>query len=156
MTRQMQKLKQVHRHDPDNGKHGDCYRTCIAMILGLKAFEVPHFYDKGATDGTDRARDWLAERGFRYIVTAFHGDTPLRAMKDVMATNWPGIPCIVTGKGHNGVNHAVVFLDGKIHCDPSTGTAKREPFTAPGDCDEGQFWWVEAIVGSPLEVKETT
>ena len=30
-------------HDPENGSVGDCWRACIAGLLGLPIEEVPHF-----------------------------------------------------------------------------------------------------------------
>ena len=36
-------MKQKYKHDPDNGIFGDCYRTCLAYILGLDRDDVPHY-----------------------------------------------------------------------------------------------------------------
>ena len=34
--------KQANRHDPENGIFGDCYRTCLAGLLGVDRDSVPH------------------------------------------------------------------------------------------------------------------
>lgn len=36
-------MKQKYRHDPENGVFGDCYRTCLAYILGFDRDSVPHY-----------------------------------------------------------------------------------------------------------------
>ena len=48
----MKPVDQTILHDPENGKHGDCMRACVASVLELPIEEVPHF-----TDG-DR-EDWI-------------------------------------------------------------------------------------------------
>jgi hypothetical protein len=56
-------------HRPGEGRVGDCYRTCIASLIGAKSPEdVPHFVEQRMANGDSnwddlrRARLWLRER----------------------------------------------------------------------------------------------
>lgn len=67
----------------EDGKIGDCWRCCIAAVLGLPAEEVPHFLMKD--DGTHNHNDdadaqrWLNANGYRMvIVTALGGREAIR------------------------------------------------------------------------------
>lgn len=72
-------VDQEFMHDAADGTVGDCFRACIATILGLPREDVPHFVKLGtADDGTDIRDDdgqprwanltqaWLAERGLTF------------------------------------------------------------------------------------------
>ena len=75
--------RQLVAHDPGEGRYGDCQRTCIAVILGLDAADVPHFVDDpAATTDSDlwwskRQDRWLAERGLSYARFAYDPSTSL-------------------------------------------------------------------------------
>jgi hypothetical protein len=53
-------------HDA-NGNQGDCWRTCIATVLGLHPLDVPNFVQQYSW--MEAARLWLAPRGMDYGVT---------------------------------------------------------------------------------------
>jgi hypothetical protein len=114
--------KQVNRHDPANGLHGDCYRTCIAALCSLAPEEVPNFNDGVANaDQADRsAYAWLAKRGLSmvtYTVPGAIGDLP-GIMREVADRN-PGAHYILSGRSKTGVNHAVIAFEDEIVWDPS-------------------------------------
>jgi len=121
MTPQPQLIK----HDPENGQHGDCQRTCVAAILDLHASEVPHFCDDPSATRADdgwwakRQERWLADRGLACATFAYSGEA---ALADVMlwtSAQNPTTPMILLGKSSLGCNHVVVVLNGEIVCDPS-------------------------------------
>ena len=66
----MKPVEMTIKHDPAQGKTGDCFRCCIASLLELRAEDVPHFMDPyDATDGkwyVDLIA-WLAKRGLSYL-----------------------------------------------------------------------------------------
>jgi hypothetical protein len=118
--------RQLIDHCPEDGRYGDCQRTCVAAILDLDASDVPHFCDvphrpKGHRDWWEQRQNrWLAERGLATMTVAYSGDTA--TFDDVMewtSRQSPTVPMIVCGRGGKGVNHVVVVLNGEIVCDPS-------------------------------------
>lgn len=58
-------------HDPENGVIGDCFRCCIAFLVGEEIENVPHFVDDGTgrIDVTWRLRadEWLGTRHLALI-----------------------------------------------------------------------------------------
>ena len=105
-------------------KDGDCYRTCIAILLGLEAQDVPHFCgDFGQDDPTDgwvnRAKNWLAERGLALFQVGYSKKTDHKAAIKSISSGADGIPIIMIGTVFESHSHAVVLLDGALFCDPS-------------------------------------
>ena len=146
----MKRLKQSIKHDPDNGKWGDCYRTCIAMVMNLDPATVPHFYDPNADcRGLAGARDWLSGWGYGIIQIAYPPDMTWTAILEQTADTAPGCPLISSGMGPRGNNHCVVVIDGKVFCDPFSGEADQNPFTGPAEHDRESYWWLESIVVLP-------
>lgn len=139
----MRPLKQLIRHDPDNGLYGDCHRTCWAVILDFDPADVPHFCD-GPDDklGNWKAleREWLASLGLA-PVTIGYNNAGLDLILSTLAHSAPGIPVILGGKSSLGVNHSVVALNDRIYCDPSGNGIV-------GPMDDG-FWWVTFAVPLP-------
>ncbi len=117
--------KQLIEHCPDEGRYGDCQRTCIAVILDLHPSEVPHFNDDPRAErGTDawwerRQAAWLAERGLAYATVAYSGEQPLGNVMEWTSKQSPTVPMILLGTSRLGSNHVVVVMDGEIVCDPS-------------------------------------
>ncbi len=116
---------QLIKHDPDNGDHGDCQRTCVAVILDLHPSEVPHFCDnpnarKGTPDWwAERQAAWLAERGLSCATVAYSGEASLDDVMTWTSRQSPDVPMILLGQSSIGSNHVVVVLNGEIVCDPS-------------------------------------
>ncbi|MBO9380282.1 hypothetical protein GG804_26305 [Sphingomonas histidinilytica] len=117
--------QQLIKHDPDQGRWGDCQRTCVAAILDLHPSQVPHFCDGDPARADHRPWDqqqdaWLAMWGLSAATFAYDG-----SMADLdMVLAWtskqsPLVPMILTGRSRLGSNHSVVVLNGEIACDPS-------------------------------------
>ncbi|MDW3181758.1 hypothetical protein [Roseobacter sp.] len=152
MVRQKQRI----RHNPARGKFGDCYRTCVAMVMGLDPEDVPHFCDGNPEDvsGLSSLRDWLQPQGFGVFQNIYTADTSFDQLMHSLSALSPGVPVIVTGLGAREVNHCVVAIDGEVFCDPSSGKASKEPFLGPAVSDGEEWWWIEVICRLPgrLEV----
>jgi hypothetical protein len=143
----VKRIQQLIKHDPDNGKWGDCYRTCIAMIMSLDPATVPHFYD--LNEGLIDAREWLAGWGYGLAQFNYPPDVDISQLLKHSGQVSPSCPFIFTGMGPRGNNHCVVAIDGKVFCDPFSGEADQEPFTGPATHNRESFWWLETIVVLP-------
>jgi hypothetical protein len=134
--------KQLFRHDPENGLHGDCYRTAVACILGLEPADVPHVYDGTDDDtGVQRMRAWLAERGMALIGINFDASVPLAALLEAAGRASGGLPYLLTGKSRNGCSHVVVCEGDTIIHDPALDNSG---IVGPA----GDEWWmIEWVVG---------
>lgn len=141
----MEKIDNTVPHDPENGSWGDCHRVCYAMILGLSADEVPHFYAEGEGSGKigrKRQLRFLEERGLRRLsipVTPEQGDAGVR---NFMGQYAPDTPYILSGHSRLGSNHSVVCLGSEFHHDP-TGNG------IIGPSDDGYYWVTTFTVGAP-------
>lgn len=117
--------RQLIEHCPNEGRYGDCQRTCVAAILDLHPSEVPHFCDNpdalpGTADWWEaRQTAWLAERGLACATVAYDGETPLSQVMQWTSKQSPTVPMILLGTSRLGSNHVVVVMDGEIVCDPS-------------------------------------
>lgn len=100
--------------DPNSGVVGDCWRACIASLLGRPRADVPHFVAQ-----SDAAEiDWL-EATQRWIRQEY--DQELH----YFAAQWPidkslSKHVIVVGRSPRGVGHAVLALatTGEVVHDP--------------------------------------
>ena len=143
----MRRLKQTNEHKPDDGIYGDCYRTCIAMLIGLeKPDYVPLFYSLKGNEQSEAARGWLNERGLTRFEILYPGETEIDAVTETMQALNSGIPYILSGKGQHGVNHSTVWIGDKCFCDPLTGEASPDPLVGPTD---NGYWWIEILVKLP-------
>lgn len=147
--------KQLVRHEPSLGNWGDCYRTCVAVILGKDAKDVPHVCEKGDRnhddlDGLIAMRDYLRGEGLAISKSVYSGDLSWAAFKKWMAKFNPDTAFIVTGQATEGTNHCVVCRGGRVVCNPSTGNADGDALRGPAIVDGEAHWWVEVIL--PLTV----
>lgn len=116
---------QLIQHCPEEGRWGDCQRTCIAAILDMDATEVPHFcdaphYDKDHEEHWQARQDrWLAERGLGTFIVAYDGSASMDDVLGWTSRQSPAVPMILCGTSRRGCNHVVVVLNGEIVCDPS-------------------------------------
>lgn len=118
----------------EGGKIGDCWRCCIAAVLGLPAAEVPHFGDDGGgkwnhTCDADTQR-WLNERGYRIVCVTGHGCTrepfeyPCYSADLLAFPQPPLITCGPTQRSKGlGKHHAVVSIRGDVVYDPHPSEA---------------------------------
>lgn len=103
----------------------DCYRACVATVLGLALDDVPNFYrgaDKGdgkAPGALDLIRDWARERGYAALfLPAQHSLAYVLAQT---ARLNPEAPFILSGRSKFGGGHAVVVCHGRIIHEPTPG-----------------------------------
>jgi hypothetical protein len=104
-------------HDPGNGSIGDCWRACIASIMGLMAEDVPHFV-REAAEWTDQnsleanhtwiTSRWLQTRG--YSLVQIRNSLP----------HWTGdgFLCIASGMSPRGFRHCVIYDGMEVVHDP--------------------------------------
>lgn len=104
-------------------KAGDCWRCCIAAVVGLPAESVPHFLQIDLdTRGTDGHKDcdsltqqWLLERGFMLVRGNFYFDY---TWGDDRA-DFPIIKCGPTPRSKRmHQHHAVVYIRDEMVYDP--------------------------------------
>ncbi len=138
-------------HSSEDGRYGDCYRTCIAILIGMEAVDVPHFVAAACKAGRDQsyadalASTWLRERGFRLLSIPLQDGPHINAFIDGLTD---GMPYILTGASNSypGVAHCTIAQGGTsviwcpVDCGPSQIDAWR-------DADTGQLiWYVDMIV----------
>ena len=103
---------QEFRHDPDNGVIGDCWRTCIASVLGLERSRVPHFM-KDLWPNLSNGRplratnNWLGRGGLQ--MRRVRSDRGLRGFY------------MASGRMPSGWRHIVVYLGQKLWWNPHPG-----------------------------------
>ena len=140
--------RQLYR-DVRQGGHGDCHRTCIAMILDMDRDDVPHFMehcapglpadhpDSIAAEEAERA--WLAQRGLAPVSVPFSGDMPLDQLVEQFRRTARGSAVILGCTSSSGGNHSVVLHDGQIH-NPNYSEVV-------GPMLDG-MWWVTVLAAS--------
>jgi hypothetical protein len=116
----------------ENGVIGDCWRCCIAAVLGLPAEEVPHFQQlepgKSNNECDADTQRWLTERGYRImyanvmgrsglIYPVYHSDTFVHQTPPIIA-----VGPTPRSKGM-GRNHAIVTIGGQMVYDPHPSEA---------------------------------
>lgn len=137
--------KQAFKHEPENGVFGDCYRTCLAGLIGFPRDEVPHFVDGMDSKHWDEVifpkyTKWLSDLGLQELnlpITANSIQDMLDFQKSM--TRMPAV-MMLTGKGGSGVGHCVLVSDGKFVHDPSPSDAY-----IVGPCDDGFYWFTWLI-----------
>lgn len=135
--------KQKYEHDPENGIYGDCYRTCVAMILDMDRDTVPHFSKMAALnpDGpsaSEYLRQWLKPQnlGLFSVVLSKHNTT--EEVLEMLGHIENDVPFMLIGESarYKGVGHVVVVKNGKIIADPS-----GSGIIGPSE----DYYWVELI-----------
>lgn len=119
------------KHLVENGEIGDCWRCCIAAVLGLPAENVPHFLlgeDGKHNNNCDAdTQKWLNERGLlMFYASAVGGRTA------IWFPRWseskfplpPIISCGPTDRSQGmGKHHAVVMVGNEVVYDPHPSEA---------------------------------
>lgn len=100
---------------------GDCYRTCVAMVLGLDPAGLPNFCHVGP-DWWDQFQAWLGEHHGLYAVEVTFRSEVLGALPK-------GVPVILSGTSpsHKPALHSVVGV--------TAGYAGFEYCFDPNPCD---------------------
>lgn len=120
----MDKINNLIAHDPENGKWGDCFRCCMAMILGLSADKVPHIYEDAHMGPLDldereaRIKKFLEPLGLIEMNVPYDVGDYEDILKTIASFS-PDAAYILSGKSRIGANHCVVCLNGEIYHDPS-------------------------------------
>ena len=131
---------QMFRHDPENGVHGDCFRTAIACLLDMAPGDVPHFNSPELIDMNAQnqlARDWLAERGLALIEFAWPAESV--TFDELIANLRAGagsddLHFMLTGQSPRGTCHVVIANGSGIVHDPHPDGGG---LVGPSD----GFWW---------------
>lgn len=132
--------------EPAASAHGDCYRACIASILGVAAREVPNFAVAGDWDQMFvAARQWLQGRGLGLFRTWCSAGWEKEKVLECFSRDNPAVPVILighSGKPGSRDNHAVVAMDGRIVHDPG-----RVGIDGPclNSKDELGWWYLDII-----------
>ena len=107
-------------HVPDLGYYGDCFRTCLAVLLEKKAEEVPHFGWDGGKGGTFWNRIDAYLLGMELAMVTFpYVQSEVGEVMNGMKHNNPDIYYML-GCATEVADHVVVCLNGRIICDPAT------------------------------------
>lgn len=115
---------QEYLHDPENGSVGDCWRACIASVIGRPIAEVPHFVrDHGDEGWFEATNAWLAEHvGQTFLY--YDGEHAARAERRHEVT--PREYVLLDGKSPRGDWYHVVVADavtGEVVHDPHPSRA---------------------------------
>lgn len=112
----------------ENGEIGDCWRCCIAAVLGVDASEVPHFLEQEINDRYNRSMDpdtqeWLNERGL--FLACIHGSRAIGFPRwNRTKIEVPLISCGPTERSRGmGRHHAVVTIGDTVVYDPHPSEA---------------------------------
>lgn len=109
----------------EDGKIGDCWRCCVAAIIGLPAEQVPHFLEQEIKDPS-RAMDadtqeWLNARGFQMVEARefrFHRWASSRYQLPAIIAAGPS-----PRSKKMGDHHAVIMRAEKLLYDPHPSEA---------------------------------
>lgn len=117
------------KHSPPE-TYGDCVRACIASLMNLEPYRVPHFADKGVSGEEMIAamRAWLADRWLVPFIGHFDGEATFAEILEQQAEVNPGCYYMVFGSNGEG-DHVVICRDGKVAHDPAW---YRTPLVGPG------------------------
>lgn len=138
--------KQKNLHKPEEGIFGDCFRTCLAVLLGIDAEEVPHFLKTGKFED-QLYIEWLNANDLHLLRVTFPGECQLEQILITGSVMSGDMPYLLSGFSRTGCNHVVVCQGLEIVCDPSlidagiVGPMQNE--YADGIKEE---WWVEWLV----------
>lgn len=145
----VERQEQLYLHDPANGVIGDCYRTAIAMCLGVPAASVPHFAEMHELSGKDwreATLEWLGQFGLGMIEIPFPGECGLDAIAEQLDRGVGSFPATIGGKSpRNEGGHEVVAFEGRI-IDPHPDQTGLD-----GPMRDGHFW-VRIICATPLTI----
>ncbi|KUR80795.1 hypothetical protein [Novosphingobium sp. FSW06-99] len=127
---------QCFRHDPESGVYGDCYRTAVAMCLGVPRDQVPHFCSDPERDSPDREwanrRDaWLASHGMCVIEIPWPDLDVLIAQSGL---SFGEGAVTVSGYSPRGTLHECVIYKGRLFDPHPDGGGLIAPH------DDGHYW----------------
>ena len=147
----MLKQKQRWLH-MEEGHCGDCYRTCIAVCLGMVRDSVPHFVELYGGDGwndgeavSQEINAWLNDRGMMKLEVPMSGEVPFDRVVEI-ASSWLGglSRFIIGGKSVRGFDHVIVWDKDEGYWDPAKNAVNGEEMLVGPQT--GGVWWIIAIV----------
>ena len=121
----MTPVKQSVKHDPANGRYGDCMRCCIASMLDMQPAGIRNFGElasKGAEEFWSAVNDFLIFLGYRIATFAFDAEVP--EVLASMELHNSGMYWIMGCAGPKA-NHSVVCCGGRVVSDPAGYTVDQ-------------------------------
>lgn len=106
-------------------KEGNCFQAALASLFELKLEEVPDFCNIYSTETEEWYKEflkWLHKKGYSSVPLCYSDieKCPLRYKNCIL---------LVTGKNQNGVNHCVVYKNGKPIHNPNKNCKGIKPKT---------------------------
>jgi len=136
-------------------EEGDCYRTCIAMILNVDSSFVPNFAEthKGGDTLQDAAEEWLSQFGLGLGHCVYGPSMPLSDLPKAISDIGPNVPAIVSGLTERGNGHSAVVWQGRWY-DPAHGNELGET-SIVGPFENDGYWvgYISASQNFKLPVK---
>lgn len=110
----MKPVEQILLHDTENGVYGDCFRACVASILGMPSEDVPHFCDNDNINWFADLEDFLLPLGLAPLLFETklnHKDMHFNCCSSEMIASGtsPRFPDLL---------HSVVYKEGSMSHDP--------------------------------------
>lgn len=146
---QMHRLDQLFDHDEGTGVHGDCYRTCLAMILGFTSpNEVPHLYQ--ISDDTPEAyreaeaayNEFLSSRGYVPLIVDMSSDLSFDEFVGTVGSRvGVSTPWIAGVYSSAGTNHAIVCRGARVFHNPS-----KSRVLGPAKYRDGSSRWIATFL----------
>lgn len=109
----------------EEGKTGDCWRCCVAAVLGLPAETVPHFADGQVSFSAVlcNTQSWLSARGW-VMIDVPPGEITFHGNGGDIITPPPVIQVGPTVRSRSAANkHAVVMIGDDVVYDPHPSEA---------------------------------
>ena len=135
-------MTQLIRHNPEEGRYGDCFRTCIASIFEISPTEVPHFAwdDCDGAVMTERANEYLGLQNLEILHISFQSNIEETLGMMAHTDFW----YILSGTGNLGGCHSVIAKGDMIVHDPAINADQWEkPLIGP---DQDGHVWVSVLV----------
>ncbi len=138
------------KHDPANGFYGDCFRVCIASLLGYEnPLDVPHFFEGGDKCDPDwqweRVQEWLKKNhSLTHVSVPWDLDKGISVddVLELLGEKYPDVVYMLLGRSPRE-NHVVICRGGTVLHDPHTGSDKH---CLIGPDRHDGFWWTEFLV----------
>lgn len=114
-------LKNLVPHNPPYN-YGDCFRTCLACLIGLEQSKVPHFFEKGKADTQTQNSilAWCESQGYE-LMEEVREFSPDQFIQDVIdETKGSKVPMLLGGCTEEGINHSVVIYNGETIMNPGS------------------------------------
>lgn len=119
-TRIKRQIQTVFGDGSDGSEPGNCWATCIAMVVGVPLSEVPNFM---AMENHDEAtQKWLADRGYSLSFWWRKPDKPV---------------CIASGPAARGFQHVVV-----LERDAEGNETVHDPHPSEAGLIKEEGWYV--------------